>query len=76
MRPKRAAARQRLPGSPFNVPEVPAPPVENFALQDRVSHDKYGLGSVIGVEEGVAVLVDFGAETHRITAPYAKLFKL
>ncbi|WP_281284044.1 hypothetical protein [Nonomuraea deserti] len=41
-----------------------------------VSHDTYGLGSVIGVEEGVAVLVDFGAQTRRITAPYPKLFKL
>ncbi|GAA3568018.1 hypothetical protein GCM10022419_056070 [Nonomuraea rosea] len=55
---------------------MPLPPAENFALQDRVTHDKYGLGSVIGVEEGVAVLVDFGAETHRIIAPYVKLFKL
>ncbi|WP_276615376.1 hypothetical protein [Nonomuraea basaltis] len=41
-----------------------------------MSHDKYGLGLVIGIEEGVAVLVDFGSETHRITVPYAKLFKL
>ncbi|MET7332281.1 hypothetical protein [Nonomuraea sp. NPDC005650] len=45
-------------------------------MQDQVSHDKYGLGRVIAVEEDVAVLVDFGAETRRITAPYPKLVKL
>ncbi|WP_327087126.1 hypothetical protein OIE66_33075 [Nonomuraea sp. NBC_01738] len=44
-----------------------------FELKDLVSHDKYGLGSVIGVEEGVAVIVDFGSERLRIPAPYAKL---
>ncbi|MEU8250625.1 MULTISPECIES: hypothetical protein [Nonomuraea] len=76
MKPRKAAARRPLPGSPFNVPAVPPPPVEQFVLQDRVSHDKYGLGLVIGVEEDVAVLVDFGAETHRIIAPYNKLFRL
>ncbi|MEU7899252.1 hypothetical protein AB0B45_41160 [Nonomuraea sp. NPDC049152] len=52
------------------------PPVERFELQDWVSHDKYGLGSVIGVEEDVAVIVDFGAEKLRIVAPYPRLFKL
>ncbi|NBE92295.1 hypothetical protein FE391_11030 [Nonomuraea sp. KC401] len=72
----RSAPRRRLPGSPFNVPEVALPPLESFVLQDKVSHDTYGLGSVIGVEEGVAVLVDFGAVTRRIVAPYPKLFKL
>jgi hypothetical protein len=58
------------------VPAAPLPPIQEFVLQDRVSHDKYGLGLVIGVEEDIAVLVDFGAETHRITSPYPKLFKL
>lgn len=45
-------------------------------MRDQVSHDKYGLGRVIAVEQDVAVLVDFGAETRRINAPYAKLVKL
>ncbi|WP_327582168.1 hypothetical protein OHA25_40385 [Nonomuraea sp. NBC_00507] len=75
MRPH-AAARRRLPGSPFNVAEPPPPPIEQFAVRDQVSHDKYGLGRVIAVEQDVAVLVDFGAETRRINAPYAKLVKL
>jgi hypothetical protein len=76
MKPKRAAARRYLPASPFNVPAALVPPVEQFALQDRVSHDKYGLGKVIAVEDGVAVLVDFGTQRVRIVAPYAKLVKL
>jgi hypothetical protein len=75
MKRSRAATRRHLPGSPFNAP-AEAPPVEVFALDDRVTHDKYGLGRVIGVEEDVAVLVDFGSRTERITAPYNKLFKL
>jgi hypothetical protein len=75
MKRSRAATRRHLPGSPFNAPAEP-PPVEQFALHDRVTHDKYGLGQVIGVEDDVAVLVDFGTRTERITAPYHKLFKL
>ncbi|WP_433443735.1 hypothetical protein [Nonomuraea sp. CA-141351] len=76
MRPTQAAARRRLPTSPFNVPDVPPPPVEQFVAGDQVSHDKYGLGRVIAVEQNIAVIVDFGAETYRIAAPYPKLMKL
>ncbi|MFB9629689.1 hypothetical protein [Nonomuraea helvata] len=45
-------------------------------MRDQVSHDKYGLGRVVAVEEDLAVVIDFGAETRRLTAPYAKLVKL
>ncbi|WP_405139544.1 hypothetical protein OG589_23445 [Sphaerisporangium sp. NBC_01403] len=45
-------------------------------MQDLVTHDKYGLGRVIGVEDDIAVLVDFGPQQERILAPYAKLTKL
>jgi hypothetical protein len=75
MKPSRAVTRRHLSTSPFNAPAA-APPLEQFAVQDRVSHDKYGLGLVIEVEDDVAVLVDFGTQRHRIPAPYAKLFKL
>jgi hypothetical protein len=74
MKPVRAVARRPLPGSPFKPPP-PAPPVERFAIQDLVTHDKYGLGRVIGIEE-TAVLVDFGPARLRISAPYAKMSKL
>jgi hypothetical protein len=76
MKTNRAAARRYLPASPFNVPAKPAPPVEQFAVRDQVSHDKYGLGRVIAVEEDVAVFVDFGTHQVRIVAPYLKLVKL
>lgn len=45
-------------------------------MNDRVSHDRYGLGVVIGVEDDVAVLVDFGSRQERITTPFNKLYKL
>jgi hypothetical protein len=41
-----------------------------------VSHDKYGLGRVLAVDQDDAVLIDFGAATYRIASPYAKLVKL
>lgn len=69
------ARRRHLPTSPFKPPPA-APPVKEFALQDRVTHDKYGLGRVLEVEPGRAVLVDFGTRKVRILAPYEKLFKL
>ena len=75
MKPTRAAPRRYLPGSPFNVPTV-VRPVEQFALHDRVTHDKYGLGMVIGVEDEVALLVDFGPQRLRIAIPCSKLMKL
>ncbi|MGO9163237.1 MAG: hypothetical protein ACLP7J_21535 [Streptosporangiaceae bacterium] len=64
-----------MPGSPFNTPAPLPRPVEQFAAQDLVTHDRYGLGRVISTESD-AVLVDFGTGHYRITAPYAKLTKL
>ncbi|GII29154.1 MULTISPECIES: hypothetical protein [Planotetraspora] len=75
MKSASGAPRRHLPTSPFKPP-LPAPPLEQYSVDDRVSHDRYGLGVVIGVEEGAAVLVDFGSRQERITAPYAKLVKL
>jgi hypothetical protein len=69
----RSAQRRYHPGSPFK-PE-PARVVEQFAVTDRVTHDKYGLGRVIRAEEA-AVIVDFGCEHVRIVSPFQKLTKL
>jgi hypothetical protein len=74
MKPARAA-RRHLPTSPFNRPAAD-PPVEQFAEGDQVNHDQYGLGVVIGVEDDIAVLVDFRPRQERITAPYNKMTKL
>ena len=64
---------RHLANSPFK-PD-PAPTIEQYALNDRVSHDSYGLGRVIQVE-AAAVTVDFGSQTVRITTPFARMAKL
>src|SRR5579863_9011692 len=75
MKPARAAGRRHLPTSPFAA-APPAPPAEQFAEQDQVTHDKYGLGRVITVEDDAALVIDFGARRVRITMPCGKLAKL
>jgi hypothetical protein len=50
-------------------------PAETFAIHDQVSHDKYGLGAILGLEDH-AVLVDFRTHRRRIPLPCAKLAKL
>jgi hypothetical protein len=67
--------RRQLPGSPFNVPE-PEVTLEQYAVHDLVTHDRYGLGTVTGVDEPGTVLVDFEVVRLRISLPCAKLFKL
>jgi hypothetical protein len=74
MKAPHAPARRHLPGSPF-APPAPAPPAETYDVQDQVTHDKYGLGVILGVEDH-AVLVDFRPQQRRITLPCAKLTKL
>ena len=74
MKPARAATRRYLPTSPFAPPVVP--PAGQFAMQDQVTHDKYGLGRVIGVEDDAALVIDFGSCQVRIMTPFAKLTRL
>jgi hypothetical protein len=78
MNPYRGRSRRPLPGSPFNAAETVAPPpeTERYSVNDKVTHDKYGLGTVIGVQEGVGVLVDFGSHKQGLKTPCAKLTKL
>ena len=75
MKPARVVTRRLLPTSPFAAAPI-APPAEQFAEQDQVTHDKYGLGRVIAVEDDEALVIDFGARRVRITMPCAKLTKL
>jgi hypothetical protein len=75
MKTSRAATRRFLPTSPFNAPPA-APPAEQFAVQDRVTHDKYGLGRVISMEDDTALVIDFGSRQERILTPCAKLTRL
>jgi len=45
-------------------------------VQDQVTHDKYGLGRVISVEDDTILIVDFGSRRVQIAMPCAKLTKL
>lgn len=63
-------------GSPFNVPDGPELPPEQYAAQDQVTHDKYGLGRVVTVEGEDALVIDFGSRLMRIKLPCAKMSKL
>jgi hypothetical protein len=74
--PKRQASRRFVVGSPFNVPEGPEVPAEQYDVQDRVTHDKYGLGRVVTVEGEDALVIDFGSRLMRIKMPCTKLSKL
>lgn len=65
--------RPRHASSPF-APH-PEPVIEEFAVDDQVCHDSYGLGRVVGVDGGGAT-VDFGSGTVRITTPFRKMTKL
>ena len=74
MKAPRLPARRQLSGSPFSAP-APASPAQAFAVRDQVTHDKYGLGVILSVEED-AVLVDFRPHQRRIPLPCAKLTRL
>lgn len=67
-------SRRHLSSSPF------PPPVEadhpTYAVGERVCHDTYGLGRVIGVEGTIAVSIDFGSFTRRVTLPASRLIAL
>ena len=62
--------RHHLATSPFK-PE-PERVSETFEVDDRVSHDSYGVGRVV-ITEPAAVSVDFGSQTVRIVSPFNKL---
>jgi hypothetical protein len=68
-----ANPRPRHASSPFQ-PE-PDQVIEQYVLDDRVSHDSYGLGRVVGVDAGGAT-VDFSSRTVRIMTPFRKMTKL
>jgi hypothetical protein len=68
-----AGKRRHLASSPFQP--APEPIIEQYALNDLVSHDVYGMGRVIALE-AAAVTVDFRSRTVRIPSPYAKMSRL
>ncbi|MBO0812040.1 MAG: hypothetical protein J2P23_08325 [Microlunatus sp.] len=73
MTTKPGPGRPHLTTSPFKP--HPEPLIDRFAVGDRVSHDKYGLGRVTGADSD-AVTVDFVTQKVRVTSPYRKMKKL
>jgi hypothetical protein len=65
--------RRHLASSPFKPDPVPV--IEEFAVDDMVSHDAYGMGRVIQAE-AAAVTVDFGSRTVRVVSPFSKMTRL
>lgn len=68
------SSRRHLSSSPF----PPAPEVEHptYVVGERVCHDTYGLGRVTNVEGTIAVSIDFGSFSRRVTLPASRLFSL
>lgn len=65
--------RPRHANSPFQPHQEPD--VEVYELDDRVSHDSYGLGKIIGVDTS-GLTVDFSGQRVRVTTPFRKMTKL
>jgi hypothetical protein len=70
------AVRRHLATSPFNKPPAPEPPAEQYAVEDQVTHDRYGLGRVVNVVDSTSVTIDFGSRLVRIQTPCSKMSKL
>ncbi|HCB04236.1 MAG TPA: hypothetical protein PLZ93_07985 [Nocardioides sp.] len=68
-----ADRRRHLATSPFK-PD-PEPTIEQFSIDDLVSHDSYGMGRVVHVEAG-AVTVDFRPKMVRVTSPFRKMTRI
>ncbi|MEV7431593.1 MULTISPECIES: hypothetical protein [unclassified Nocardioides] len=73
MSPSHRARPRHLASSPFK-PE-PELVVEQYDVDDRVSHDAHGLGRVVAVDSA-AVIVDFGSTNIRVPAPFTRMSKL
>jgi hypothetical protein len=68
--------RRHLPASPFNADRDAIPPDEEYAVGDRVIHDRHGLGRVVWVGGNDAVDADFGTGIRRVSTPTTKMHKL
>ena len=65
--------RRHLATSPFK-PD-PEPTIEQYAVDDLVSHDSYGVGRVVQIESE-AMTVDFRPKTVRVTSPFHKVTRI
>lgn len=51
-------------------------PVENFAPNDRITHDRHGLGVVVSLYGNNAMIVDFGECRRQVAIPNTRVTKL
>ncbi|MDQ3358193.1 MAG: hypothetical protein M3520_04915 [Actinomycetota bacterium] len=65
-----------LATSPFNKRRLQAPEPQQFEIGERVTHDRYGLGRVVGVEGLIATRVDFGNRILRVPLGGSDLHRL
>lgn len=70
----RTSTRRPLPTSPFK--QLSTPSVEAFSINDRITHDRHGLGRVVLLESASVVHVAFGSQVRRITLPNPKVTRL
>ncbi|MEJ5913932.1 hypothetical protein [Pseudokineococcus sp. 1T1Z-3] len=68
-----SAPRRHLTTSPFA--QQAAPPVEHYEVDDRVNHDRHGLGRVVSTEGDEGVTVRFAQGLVRV-ANNRRLMKL
>ena len=73
MTSSRGPRPKHLASSPFKPAAEPV--VEVFEVDDRVTHDLYGLGRVVRMDAHAAT-VDFGSQVLRVAHPYPKLHHL
>ncbi|GAA2731996.1 hypothetical protein GCM10025782_11210 [Pedococcus ginsenosidimutans] len=73
MRPRQPAKKPVLKNSPFQA--KPAPELHDFAVDDRVTHDRHGLGSVLRIT-GDRMEVRFGQSTVSVALNSTKIHPL
>ena len=77
--PRRAATPKDEPSPSFGAAR-PAGDVPNLAIGDKVTHDSYGLGVVVGIEgagPNAVAKIDFGTDgTKRLLLRYSPVTKL
>lgn len=65
--------RRHLANSPFSP--APTPDVEQFAVGDRVSHLRHGLGVVVATSADTVTL-QFASGAVRVKSPFERLTRI
>jgi len=73
MRPRQQSSRPRPATSPFRSEPTPERP--EYAVDDRVTHDRHGLGRVVRLD-GDRVDVRFGSQTVSVAVTSPRLHSL